>query len=108
MTCSAGCCTSTGELHERISVPHGLGRHTTGFGDVTTPVLTMMPPGFDLLIPIALLAAIVAITMWVLLMPAAAIIASYGPQQAPRPCRRQTPGPFIDRAKRSLGAWPHR
>jgi hypothetical protein len=38
-----------------------------------------MPAGFDVLIPIALLASSVAITIWVLLMPAAVITVSYGP-----------------------------
>ena len=51
----------------------------TGSGDATTPVLTTMTLGFDVLIPIALLALSVAITIWVLLMPAAVITASYGP-----------------------------
>jgi len=32
MTCSAGCCTSTGELHERIYAPYELQQSPLGSG----------------------------------------------------------------------------
>jgi hypothetical protein len=57
------------------------------------------PLGFGVLIRIAPLAPIVAITIWRLL-PAAVVTRRLRPPAGPRPCHRQTQWPCINRATR--------